>query len=160
MWPFFFSVEFFKKGGLTSTFKSIRHLTQKKNKTKNPNKKKKDKEIVITFVLCVWPCSQKLHGIVQLVEEKALHENQRAIQFLCNLGNKTIYPYLLNKAKNTSLKNFPCIVSEQRCAVLMKSSFSVYLGNSCTFFPAFVKSQYQLINIFVTKSSQRVYWSV
>lgn len=87
-------------------------------------------------------------------------EHVGAILFLCNLGNITIYPYLLNKAKITSPKNFTCTVSEQRCAVLMNSSFSVYLGNSCTFFPAFVKSQYQLINRFVTTSSQGVYWSV
>lgn len=83
-----------------------------------------------------------------------------ATQFLCNIDIKTIYPYLLNKTKNTSPKNLPCIVSEQRCVVLMKSSFLVNLGNSCAFFPAFVKSQYQLISRFVIASSQRVYWSV
>lgn len=87
-------------------------------------------------------------------------EHVGAIQFLCNLGIKTIYPYLLYKAKNTSPKNVPCIVSEQRCAVLMKSSFSVYLGNLCTFFPAFVKSQYWPISRFVTTLSRRVHWSV
>lgn len=61
----FFCVEFFKKDRLTSTFKSIHHLTQNKTTEKPKQRKKKMKKIVITFVLCVclWQCSQKLHGV-------------------------------------------------------------------------------------------------
>lgn len=64
---------------------------------------------------------------------------------------------LLYKAKSTSPKNFSHTVSEQRCAVLIKSSFSVYLGNLCTSFPALVNTQYQPISRFVTSSSQIVF---
>lgn len=64
---------------------------------------------------------------------------------------------LLCKAKNTFSKNFSCLVSEQRCSMLIKSSFSVYLGNLCTSFQAFVNTQYQPISQFVTSSSQIVF---
>lgn len=48
---------------------------------------------------------------------KPWHQNCKSV--FCSLG----------KAKCTSLKNFSCLIGEY--AVLIKSSFSVYLGSLC-----------------------------
>lgn len=139
MWHSFF-YKSFKKPELTSVFDCIQLLMHLK---RNWN--------AITYVICVaLQFEVAWCGMVSAIT-KALRENCRtpilhvgAINFHGNLGTKAVYPCSVYCAKpkipppRIFQWNFLC--SKQRCTVLIKLSFSVYLGIHAL--PALAKTQY------------------